>query len=84
MVTTPFPVPVAPPVIDIQPRSDAAVQVHRLAVATVTELEPPEAPNERDGGERLYVHGAGVGSVGELLSHADKLNPTMMSSTNVV
>jgi hypothetical protein len=51
--TTPLPEPVAPLVIDIQPRSDVAVHVQRVAAATFTELEPPDAPKERDVGDSV-------------------------------
>jgi hypothetical protein len=75
-VTTPFPVPFAPLVIDIHPRSDAALHVQWLAAATFTELDPPEAGNESDDGESVYVHGSGVGSVGDLCPHAIGANPS--------
>jgi hypothetical protein len=66
-LTVPAPLPLAPLVMDIQPRSDVAVHVQWLAALTVTELEPPDASNDRDDAESAYVHGPGVGSVGELL-----------------
>ena len=45
-LTAPFPVPLAPLAIVIQPLSDAAVHVQSPGVVTVTELDPPDAPNE--------------------------------------
>jgi hypothetical protein len=42
-VTVPFPVPLAPLVMVIQLRSDAAVHAHWLVVATLTVAEPPDA-----------------------------------------
>ena len=69
-LTVPPPLPLAPLVMDIQPLSDVAVHVHWLAALTVTELDPPDASNDRDDAERVYVQGAGVGSVGELLLQA--------------
>jgi hypothetical protein len=48
-VTVPFPVPFAPAVIDIHPRSDAVVHVQLAALAvTLTALDPPLAGNVRD------------------------------------
>jgi hypothetical protein len=35
-------------VIVIHARSDAAVHVHAFAVATLTELVPPDAPNDNE------------------------------------
>jgi hypothetical protein len=52
-LTAPFPVPLAPLAIVIQPLSDAAVHVQWLAVVTVTEFDPPEAPNDSDEAERV-------------------------------
>ena len=68
-LTVPAPLPLAPLVMDIQPLSDVAVHVHWLAALTVTELDPPDASNDRDDAESVYVHGVGVGSVGEILLH---------------
>ena len=50
-LTTPFPAPLAPPVMLIQPLSDEAVQVHWAPAVTVTDPEPPDAPNDKDEGE---------------------------------
>ena len=47
-LTAPFPAPLAPPVMLIQPRSDAAVQLHWAAVVTVIDPEPAGAPNDKD------------------------------------
>jgi hypothetical protein len=47
-LTDPLPVPAAPLSIVIHARSDAAVQAHWLAVVTVTDSDPPDAPNVRD------------------------------------
>ena len=52
-LTTPLPVPFEPLVIDIQPRSDAAVHVQWLAVVTFTEPVPPVAPKDSDDVERV-------------------------------
>ena len=52
-LTTPFPVPFAPLVIEIQPRSDVAAHVQWLAVVTVSEPGPPEAPTDSDVAERV-------------------------------
>jgi hypothetical protein len=65
-LTVPPPLPLAPLVMDIQPLSDVAVHVQWLAAVTVTEFDPPDAPKDKDDAESVYVHGAGVGSVGEL------------------
>jgi hypothetical protein len=65
-VTVPFPAPLAPLPIVIQPLSEAAVHVQLAAAVTVTEPEPPAATNERDEAESEYVHGPGLGWVGEL------------------
>ena len=50
-LTTPFPAPLSPLVMLIQPLSEEAVHVHWAAAVTVTDPEPPDAPNERDEGE---------------------------------
>lgn len=42
-MTVPFPVPLAPLVMDIHARSELADQAHWLVVATVTEAKPPAA-----------------------------------------
>ena len=52
-LTVPAPLPLAPLVMDIQPLSDVAVHVHWLAALTVTELEPPDASNDRDDAESV-------------------------------
>src|SRR5262249_33749192 len=62
-VTVPLPVPGAPPVIEIHPRSDAAVQAHPAVVVTVTVPAPAADPNDIDVAESEYVQEAG-GSVG--------------------
>ena len=49
-LTTPSPVPPAPLVMLIQPLSDEAVQVHWAPAVTVTDPEPPDAPNDKDEG----------------------------------
>jgi hypothetical protein len=65
----------------IHPRSDVAVHVHWLPAVTVTDPEPPDAPNERDEAESEYVHGPGVGWVGEpFLPHAE--NPAINTTTS--
>ena len=53
MLTVPAPLPLAPPVTDIQPLSDVAVHVQWLAALTVTELDPPDASNDRDEAESV-------------------------------
>ena len=65
--TLPGPVPFAPPVTVIQPRSDAAVHAHCADVVTVTDALPPPAPNDSAEGERpnVQVVGTGVGSAGD-------------------
>ena len=65
--TTPFPVPFAPLVIDIQPRSETAVQEHWLAAETLTEPDPAAAPKDSEVVESVKVHGPGLGEVGESL-----------------
>ena len=50
-LTTPFPVPLAPLVMVIQPLSEEAVHVHWAAAVTVHRTKPPDAPNDRDEGE---------------------------------
>ena len=47
-LTTPFPAPLAPLVMLIQPLSDEAVQAHWAAAVTATDPEPPDAPNDKD------------------------------------
>ena len=79
--TTPFPVPFAPAVIDIQPLSEAADHVQWLAVVTFTEPGPPEAPNDSDVAESVNVHGAGDGSVGEFWSQLARAAATEKSAT---
>jgi hypothetical protein len=49
----PAPVLLEPPVIDIQPLSDAAVQVQFAPVVTVTEPDPPDASKARVEGESV-------------------------------
>jgi hypothetical protein len=39
-------------VTDIQPRSETAVHVQWLAVATFTDPDPPDAPKDSEDGER--------------------------------
>ena len=51
--TVPGPVPLPPLVMDIHPRSDAAVHVQLFAVATATEFVPPDAPNANDAVDRV-------------------------------
>src|SRR5687768_1945880 len=72
MVTVPFPVPLAPLVMDIQLRSEVAVQAHWLAVVTPTDAEPPAAGTESVVVESVKVHAGGGGGVGPFgLSQAE-------------
>jgi hypothetical protein len=64
-LTTPFPVLLVPAVMDIHPRSDAAVQAQFAAVVTVTEPDPPGASNDSVDGDSVYEHGVGAGSFGD-------------------
>jgi hypothetical protein len=52
-LTVPPPLPLAPLVMDIQPLSDVAVHVQWLAALTVTELDPPDASNDKDDAESV-------------------------------
>ena len=56
----PFPVPLAPLVIDIHPRFETAVHVQWLAADTFTELEPPAAAIDSDVADSMKVPGPGL------------------------
>jgi hypothetical protein len=62
----------------IHPRSEVAAQVQRAAAVTLTELDPPAAPKERELVDRVKVQ-AGGGSVGELLSQASGAKASIRS-----
>jgi len=78
-LTTPVPVLLDPPVIDIQPLSDAAVHVQFAAVVTVTEPDPPDASNESVDGDSVYEHGVGAGSPGDREPQATEAIASMRS-----
>jgi hypothetical protein len=62
----------------IHPRSEVAAQVQRAGAVTLTELDPPAAPKERELVDRVKVQ-AGGGSVGELLSQASGASASISS-----
>ena len=79
--TTPLPVPDAPLVIDIQPRSDTAVHEQWLAAATVTAPVPPAAPNVSPEVESWMMQ-AGGGETGVLLLQLMAVTPTTGTAIN--
>lgn len=61
--TVPVPLPVAPAVIEAHPTLLAAAQPHPAGAVTVTELEPPDDPNDAEDEDREYMHEAAFSTI---------------------
>jgi len=82
-MTAPVPVPDAPSVIAIHPRSDDAVQAHDAAVVTVIDPLAAADANDSDVADSEYVQdaGGGVGPTGDLLWQAQTIRSAAAGST---